>query len=116
MNLFNALCSGATGYILKSANEEEIINAIKDINGVTTEVIVPTLGNVTPTLHVTWNKSKVKITTKELQDSLRNGNPSIEIIANGEEHITITSWVMKTGEEKLVAKRLKEDLSKSVVS
>ncbi|MFI5220552.1 MAG: response regulator [Bacteroidia bacterium] len=33
MNLFNALCAGATGYILKSANEEDIIKAIKDIHG-----------------------------------------------------------------------------------
>jgi len=32
INLFNALCAGATGYILKSAGEEEIINAVKEIN------------------------------------------------------------------------------------
>lgn len=32
VNLFNALCAGATGYILKSAGEEEIINAVKEIN------------------------------------------------------------------------------------
>jgi DNA-binding NarL/FixJ family response regulator len=31
MNLFNALCAGATGYILKSAHEDEIVQAIKDI-------------------------------------------------------------------------------------
>jgi len=32
MNLFNALCAGATGYILKSAGEDEIVSAIKEIN------------------------------------------------------------------------------------
>jgi len=32
MNLFNALCAGATGYILKSASEEDFIKAIKDIH------------------------------------------------------------------------------------
>lgn len=32
MNLFNALCAGATGYILKSASEEDFIKAIKDIS------------------------------------------------------------------------------------
>jgi DNA-binding NarL/FixJ family response regulator len=32
INLFNALCAGATGYILKSATEEEFIKAIKDIH------------------------------------------------------------------------------------
>ena len=85
------------------------------MNGITTEIKVPTLGNVTPTLHVTWDSSIVKITTKELQERLRNGNPSIEIVGNEEGHISITSWVMKAGEEKKVAKRLKEELSLAAV-
>lgn len=32
INLFNALCAGATGYILKNSGEEEFIKAIIDIN------------------------------------------------------------------------------------
>jgi DNA-binding NarL/FixJ family response regulator len=32
INLFNALCAGATGYILKSAGEEEVIKAIQEIH------------------------------------------------------------------------------------
>src|SRR5256885_12170343 len=32
INLFNALCSGATGYILKSAGGAEIVSAITEIN------------------------------------------------------------------------------------
>ena len=88
-----------------------INNAVKNIGGITTEIKVPALGNVTPTLHVRWDNSKIKITTKELQEKLRNGNPSIEIVGNEEGHISITSWVMKAGEEKIVAKRLKEELS-----
>jgi DNA-binding NarL/FixJ family response regulator len=31
IHLFNALCAGATGYILKSAGEEEIVRGVKDI-------------------------------------------------------------------------------------
>lgn len=93
-----------------------IQNAIKSINGITTEVKIPALGNVTPTLHITWDNSKVKITTKELQERLRNANPSIEVVGNDERHISITSWVMKAGEEKIVAKRLKEELTKSIAS
>ena len=92
-----------------------IQNAIKNINGITTEIKVPPLGNVTPTLHVTWD-NKVKITAKELQERLRNGNPSIEIVGNEEKHVSITSWVMKKGEEKIVAKRLKEELTKSAAA
>jgi DNA-binding NarL/FixJ family response regulator len=32
VNLFNALCAGATGYILKSATEDEFIKAIHEIH------------------------------------------------------------------------------------
>jgi len=92
----------------------KIQNAVKPIKGITTEIKVPPLGNVTPTLHVTWDKTKVKITTKELQEKLRNGNPSIEIVGNEDNHISITAWVMKPGEEKIVAARLKEELLKAV--
>lgn len=91
-----------------------IQKAIKNINGITTEIKVPPLGNITPTLHVTWDIGKIKITTKELQERLRNGNPSIEIVGNDEGHISITSWVMKAGEAKKVAKRLKAELSAAV--
>ena len=92
-----------------------IQDAVKGINGFNTEIIVPTLGNVTPTLHVTWDGTKIKLTTKDLQERLRNGDPSIEIVGNEEGHISITSWVMKKGEDKIVAKRLKEELSRVTV-
>jgi uncharacterized pyridoxal phosphate-dependent enzyme len=92
-----------------------IQHGISPINGVSTEIKVPTLGNVTPTLHVTWDKNKVKISTTQLQDGLRNGNPSIEVVNNGDEHISITTWVMKSGEEQIVARRLSEELKKGLV-
>jgi len=92
-----------------------IQDAVKGINGFNTEVKIPTLGNVTPTLHVTWDATKIKLTTKDLQERLRSGDSSIEIVGNEEGHISITSWVMKKGEDKIVAKRLKEELSKVAV-
>jgi uncharacterized pyridoxal phosphate-dependent enzyme len=88
--------------------------AVKPFKGLTTEVKVPTLGNVTPTLHITWDGTAIKLTTKTLQENLRNGNPSIEVIGNGDNHITITAWVMKAGDEKIVASRLKEEFTKAI--
>lgn len=86
--------------------------AVKSIKGVVTAIKVPPLGNVTPTLHISWDTAVVKHTTKSLQENLRNGNPSIEVIGGGDNHIIITSWVMKPGDEKLVAVRLKEEFTK----
>lgn len=87
-----------------------IENAVKPVNGVTTRVFVPALGNITPTLEVSWDTSIIKMSAKDLQEKLRNGNPSIEVISQSENSINITVWVMKPGQEKIVAKRLKEVL------
>lgn len=88
--------------------------AVKNMRGVTTSIKVPPLGNVTPTLHITWDGALVKLTTKTLQENLRNGSPSIEIIGGGDNHIVLTAWVMKPGDEKLVAARLKEEFTRAI--
>lgn len=88
-----------------------IENAVKPINGVTTRVFVPPLGNITPTLEVSWDTAVLKMTTKDLQEKLRNGNPSIEVMGRGDNMINITVWVMKPGQEKIVAKKLKEAMT-----
>ncbi|WP_159466864.1 aminotransferase class V-fold PLP-dependent enzyme [Dyadobacter sp. 3J3] len=92
-----------------------ISNAAKSVNGVTVATTVPELGNHTPTLKVSWDLAKVNLPVKTLQENLRNGNPSIEIMPADNTSLTITAWMLKSGEEKIVAARLKEELSKAVV-
>ena len=93
-----------------------IENAVKPVKGVTTRVHVPPLGNITPTLTISWDPAVVKLTTKALQENLRKGEPSIEVGGGGEENrINVTVWVMKPGQDKIVAKRLKEELSGATV-
>jgi L-seryl-tRNA(Ser) seleniumtransferase len=89
-----------------------INSAVKKVSGVSTEVEVPPLGNHTPTLHIDWDADKVKISKKDLQTNLRNGNPSIEVGSGLEKGISITVWMLKPGQEKIVARRLTEELSK----
>jgi L-seryl-tRNA(Ser) seleniumtransferase len=91
-----------------------IDNAVKTVGGVTTNITVPPLGNVTPTLNISWDGAKVKLTGKDLQEKLRNGNPSIEIGGVKDNGITITVWMLKPGQEKIVAARVKEELVKAV--
>lgn len=91
-----------------------IQSAVKGVSGVTTEVKVPELGNHTPTLHITWNES-VKITSTKLKENLRNASPSIEIAGGSEANsVSVTVFMLKPGQEKIVATRLKEELSKAV--
>ena len=85
------------------------------MNGVTTKVTVPALGNTTPTLGISWDNNKVKLTGKELQQKLRNASPSIEIGDVQEKSIAVTVWMLKPGQEKIVATRIAEELSKASV-
>ena len=88
-----------------------IENKVKPITGVTTKVYVPPLGNVTPTLNISWDKTIVKSNSKDLQEKLRKSDESIEVIGINDNTIQITAWVMKQGEEKIVARRVAEELT-----
>jgi L-seryl-tRNA(Ser) seleniumtransferase len=90
-----------------------IENSVKPIQGITTEVHVPPLGNHTPTLRITWD-GKVKLTDKELREALRNSSPSIEVGGGTSNSINVTVFMLKAGQEKIVATRLKEEFSKDV--
>jgi len=92
-----------------------IANAAKSVKGVNVETFAPELGNHTPTLRISWDAAKVNLPVKMLQESLRNGNPSIEIMPGENNTLTITTWMLKPGEEKIVATRLKEELSKAAI-
>ena len=96
-------------------NIAHIESSINKIEGVTTEIHVPPLGNHTPTLRISWDVSKVKISDKELRESLRNANPSIEVGGGAENTVNVTVFMLKPGQEKIVANRLKEELTKATV-
>ena len=89
-----------------------ISNAAKSVKGVQVEKTAPPLGNHTPTLRFTWDETLVKITPKALQEALRNGNPSIETVGDAK-GVGMTAWMLKPGEDKIVAARLKEELAKA---
>jgi hypothetical protein len=106
---------------------------VKGLSGITTKVSIPELGNITPTLTISWDDSIVKLTGKELRDRLRYGSPSIEagfsglplyhyqagsdsidpVVAEtlkGGNLVRVTAWMLQPGEFKIVAKRIKTEL------
>ena len=92
-----------------------IEKAAKKVNGVSTKVSVPEIANHTPKLSISWDQSLVKLTRKEMQERLRNGAPSIEVMGEGDNTINITVFMLKPGEEKIVASRVNEELKKAAV-
>lgn len=83
------------------------------VPGVTAEIHVPKLANHVPSLRVRWDANKVKITADDARKALRDGHPSIETVGD-KETIGITTWMMSPGEERIVARRLKEVLQEAV--
>lgn len=90
-----------------------INDTVKKVNGVSTEITVPPIANHSPKLKISWDKNIVKLTREDLGKKLRMGNPSIEVISWGDEDnsIGLTVFMLKKGEERIVAKRIKEELS-----
>ncbi len=87
----------------------------KSVAGVTTNVFVPPIANHTPTLQISWDTKKVKISGTELLAALSKGNPSIEAYGGGKNSIMVSPWMMKAGQEKIVAARIREELVKASV-
>ena len=92
-----------------------IQDAALSVPGVKADVHVPEIANHVPALTVSWNESKVKASASDIRDALRNGHPSIETMG-GKDTIDITTWMMNPGEERIVAKRLKELLQNASIS
>ena len=88
---------------------DTIAKSVDSIEGVKIEISVPPIANHTPLLFISWDESKVKTSNKDLMLKLRNGSPSIEVMANGT-GINITVFMLQEGEEKIVAKRVREEL------
>lgn len=88
---------------------EIIQNAIKHIDGISTTVFVPPIANHTPTLRVVWDNKKIPISRDEFMERLRRGTPSIEVIGNKDGGFNTTVFMLNPGEEKIVAKRLREE-------
>ena len=109
-------------YIKRDHNKEwkiwedriRVINdAVKKVNGVTTEIVIPPVANHSPSLLIAWDNTKVKLTPETLGERLRKGSPSIEVVSWEKEKansIRLTVFMLKPGQEITVAARIKEEL------
>ncbi|MCK5463311.1 MAG: hypothetical protein KAI95_09855, partial [Bacteroidales bacterium] len=92
---------------------ENMIKTIHDsaasVYGVVAKIHVPEVANHVPSLKISWDQDKIKMTPDELRQKLREGHPSIETVG-GKDSVGITPWMMQPGQERIVASRIKEIL------
>jgi L-seryl-tRNA(Ser) seleniumtransferase len=93
---------------------------------VKTEIAIPEVANHVPHLLIKYDQQKLKITPREVMAELRRGSPAIELnpstgstrgasagLPSGADTIVVGVWMLQPGEEMIVAKRLREVLSKA---
>ncbi|MEJ7588815.1 MAG: aminotransferase class V-fold PLP-dependent enzyme [Ferruginibacter sp.] len=107
-------------YIKKDRNKEwkmwedriALVNdAVKKIPGVNTEIHIPPVANHSPSLLISWDPGRIKLTKETLGEKLSKGQPSIETVSwEKDNSIRITVFMLKPGQDKVVARRIKEEL------
>lgn len=83
---------------------------VKSVATVKAEQYVPPIANHVPHLRLTWDQSQVKLTYKEVAVKLREGEPSIEVVPGTKDSLEIGVWMLQPGEDKIVARRIREVL------
>jgi len=83
---------------------------VTSVRGVKAEVYVPPVANHVPHLRIEWDQSAVKIKPAEVARRLRDGEPSIELVPGARENLSVGVWMLQPGEDKIVARRLREVL------
>lgn len=82
------------------------------VEGVETEIHVPPHANHVPSLRIKWDQKLVGISPEDARKKLMDGHPAISTVGN-KEMIGITTWMMDPGQERIVAKRVREVLENS---
>jgi L-seryl-tRNA(Ser) seleniumtransferase len=116
------------------ARMQYIVDELAAVSGVQAHVYFRTIGNEVPYLAVAWDEKALGMTRQQCVDALRAGDPQIEVMGGEyrevvqpggappfketphpgepERLIAIASNTLKPGEERIIARRLKEILRK----
>jgi len=89
---------------------EVVRKALDGLPGVTAAITVPEVANHVPHVAVKIDKAAAGITGQEVSRKLREGTPSIGVRPGDE--LLIGVWMMEPGEDKVVARRLREVFEK----
>ena len=87
-----------------------ILESLAGIKGVTAGITVPEVANHVPHVQIRLDAAVTGITGQEVSKRLREGTPSIGVRPGDE--LLVGVWMMEPGDDKIVARRLKDVLTK----
>jgi L-seryl-tRNA(Ser) seleniumtransferase len=89
---------------------EAVRSGAAAVPGVKAEVFVPEVANHVPHVHISWDGADEAAAAAAVK-AMKDGEPSIGIRNEGNA-LVIGVWMMRPGEEKIVARRLRQVLEK----
>jgi len=107
---------------------ERIAGQLKGIPTLESNIAIPdNAANVVPHLLIKYDQARVKISPAAVMTELRRGSPSIELnpatgrvrqggLPSDENTIVVGVWMLQPGEDAIVARRLREVLSKAATA
>jgi L-seryl-tRNA(Ser) seleniumtransferase len=103
-------------YLKKNHDEERrdfdsradtIRKSAASLAGVEAEIFVPQVANHVPHIRISWDAAAKGVTAADAVRALRDGEPSIGARAEAGS-LVIGVWMMRPGEDKIVARRLRQ--------
>ena len=86
---------------------DAISSQITRVPGVTTSYHVPDVANHVPHMNIFWDPRKISLSSRDAAKAMREGKPSV-VIGGSENGLGMSSFMLKPGEEKIIAARLVE--------
>ena len=93
------------------ARAEVIRSGVATVPGIKAEIFVPEVANHVPHVRISWDAAAKGMTASDVVSGLRAGEPSIGTRSEGDA-LVVGVWMMRPGDEKIVARRLREVLQK----
>ena len=88
-----------------------LADSVGDVKGIRSSTHIPPIANHVPHLKLILDKSILNLSVEDVRKQLREGDPSIELAPYAPttpDEITIGVWMMQPGEDRIVARRLRE--------
>jgi L-seryl-tRNA(Ser) seleniumtransferase len=86
---------------------DAISSEVTRVRGVTTSYHVPDVANHVPHMNIFWDPRKISLSSRDAAKAMREGKPSV-VIGGSENGLGMSSFMLKPGEEKIIAARLVE--------
>jgi len=87
------------------ARLDTVAAELKQVPGVSTSVHVPEIANCVPHMQINWDPRRISLSPEQAFNLMKNSKPSI-MLGRNETGLSLASFQLRPGEEKIVAERL----------